>query len=244
MSHWQQRRFVSLVDQYFLQPRKRRLKVLEVGSYDVNGSVRELFRDCEYVGADLASGPGVDVVSHGHKLTFPDRFFDVTISCECFEHDEHWIETFKNMHRITTEDGMIVVTCASTGRLEHGTRRTSPESSPGTYGSDYYRNLTASDFSKAFDLQALFKAWECFFVPTSSDLYFLGWKGESQVDKQKFLSEVRSIGNVKTQSTAQAIFHLPITVASRVLPEKQFQDFALGYMKLTRPIRSLKETLK
>lgn len=34
------------------------LRVLEIGSYDVNGSVREIFGGCsEYVGVDLREGP-------------------------------------------------------------------------------------------------------------------------------------------------------------------------------------------
>ena len=37
-------------------------RVLEVGSLDINGSVRPIFTDCEYVGLDLGPGPGVDVI--------------------------------------------------------------------------------------------------------------------------------------------------------------------------------------
>ena len=37
--------------------------VLEIGSYDVNGTVRKLFAAAgHYVGVDLVEGPGVDVV--------------------------------------------------------------------------------------------------------------------------------------------------------------------------------------
>ncbi len=50
-------------------------------------------------------GPGVDVVSSGHALDFPDETFDVTLSCECFEHNPYWLETFRNMHRMTKAGG-------------------------------------------------------------------------------------------------------------------------------------------
>jgi hypothetical protein len=52
---------------YFL-----RKKVLEVGSLDINGSVRPLFTDCDYMGIDLGDGPGVDQVIN--ILDFPANF--------------------------------------------------------------------------------------------------------------------------------------------------------------------------
>ena len=36
--------------------------VPEVGSWDTNGSIRRFFSNCEYIGVDIAEGPGVDVV--------------------------------------------------------------------------------------------------------------------------------------------------------------------------------------
>ena len=39
-------------------------KVLEIGSLDINGSVRPLFEDAEYyLGIDMQEGPGVDLVA-------------------------------------------------------------------------------------------------------------------------------------------------------------------------------------
>lgn len=39
--------------------------VLEVGSLDINGSIRTFFHDCDYIGLDVSEGNGVDVVSDG-----------------------------------------------------------------------------------------------------------------------------------------------------------------------------------
>src|SRR4051812_17121826 len=124
-------------------------KVLEIGSYDVNGSIRQVFEGAtEYVGVDLADGPGVDLVSYGHEVNHPDGTYDLTVSSECFEHDPHWRDTFANMARLTRASGLLVFTCASHGRPEHGTRRSDVSDSPGTQaeGMDYYRNLVATDF--------------------------------------------------------------------------------------------------
>ena len=54
--------------------------VLECGSYNVNGSVRDLFAVREYIGLDWRPGPGVDVVNLVHEYralsTFRHRDLD------------------------------------------------------------------------------------------------------------------------------------------------------------------------
>jgi len=71
---------------------------LEVGSLDINGSVRIVFERCDYLGVDLGEGKGVDLVCPGHLLEFPASSFDTVISCQCFEHDVHWQETRSHEH--------------------------------------------------------------------------------------------------------------------------------------------------
>jgi len=181
--HFEQRVYVDTVRREFPEF-FHRTRVLEVGSYDVNGSIRSLFDATEYVGLDLAPGPGVDVVAFGHEFT-SDQLFDITISCECFEHDPHFRETFSNMVKLTRPGGLVVFTCATSGRVEHGTMRANPESSPGTVltGIDYYRNVTEEDFSW-FDFRGVFSGFRFFVSPGSQDLYFVGSKhpGAEQLD--------------------------------------------------------------
>ncbi len=155
-------------------------KVLEVGAYDVNGSVRQFFPNADYLGVDLIEGPGVDLICEGDKIPHKDSIYDISISCECFEHNPAWAETLTNMYRMTKTGGIVIFTCATTGRAEHGTTRTSPESSPGTQALrwDYYKNLTEEDINKAFNLKSLFG--DHFFLVNhiSCDLYFFGIKGQ------------------------------------------------------------------
>src|SRR5262245_45993460 len=108
------RRLKSAVPERF-----RHAKVLEVGSYDVNGSPREFFEDCNYTGCDWRPGPGVDLVAFAHQLTFPDQSFDVVVSTECLEHDPHWRETIVAMRRMLKEDGLLIVTAAAFERKPH-----------------------------------------------------------------------------------------------------------------------------
>jgi len=152
-------------------------RVLEIGSLNINGTVRQFFNVDEYVGVDVGKGAGVDVVISGHEYD-DDQFFDCAISCECFEHNPYWRETLENMVRLTKTGGLVVFTCATTGRPEHGTERTTPQDSPLTIakGWSYYRNLTQDDFEKAFDFDGIFKE-KCFSLNSKScDLYFWGLK--------------------------------------------------------------------
>lgn len=183
MSHLAQLEFIVKVQQAFPEVFTRK-KVLEVGSLDINGSVRSHFQDCEYLGLDIGPGAGVDIVCPGQSYEAPDESFDVTISCECMEHNPFWKETFLNMVRMTKAGGTVIMSCATTGRDEHGTARSNPEWSPLTVdqGWNYYRNLTADDFYKEIDIEKIFQAHVFIFDVRSSDLYFMGFRpGSSRV---------------------------------------------------------------
>lgn len=155
------------------------VRVLEIGSLDINGSVRDFYTNADYTGVDLAPGPGVDVVGQGQDLDYADRSFDVSVSAECFEHNPYWLETFANMTRMASH--MVFLTCASHGRPEHGTARTDAGSSPLTVaaGWDYYRNLGAEDFDWQI-LAANFSTWGFSTNESSHDLYFYGVRNRQE----------------------------------------------------------------
>jgi SAM-dependent methyltransferase len=175
MAHPEQAAFIdSVVEQYpdFFS----KSRVLEVGSLNINGTVRDAFNDCDYLGIDVAPGRGVDLVCEGQNYGCSPNLFDTVISCECFEHNPFWVETFRNMHRVCRPGGLIIVTCATTGRAEHGTSRAEPASSPLTVrkGWTYYRNLTKADFVHEFELDSLFASFEFSSNLECHDLYFVG----------------------------------------------------------------------
>lgn len=150
--------------------------VLEIGSLDINGTVRDLFQDCRYVGVDLELGPGVDRAVQGQLVDFPSGSFDVTLSAECLEHNPYWRETLANMFRMTRPDGLVLMTCATTGRKEHGTTRTNPDASPFTSaaGWTYYRNLTARDLQRTLNLDGWLSDRASWVNHITKDLYFIG----------------------------------------------------------------------
>jgi SAM-dependent methyltransferase len=177
MAHQQQFNYIQKLKSkhptYFINK-----KVLEVGSLNINGTIRPLFTNCDYLGIDVGSGKDVDLVCEGQNLDHPNETYDTVCSCECFEHNPYWVETFNNMYRMTKLGGLVFMSCATTGRQEHGTTRTSPQDSPLTTGKgwDYYKNLTTEDFILNFNLGKMFSYYEFEIGGPIPDLYFYGIK--------------------------------------------------------------------
>jgi SAM-dependent methyltransferase len=148
MAHEAQRTFVQMVKdarpEFFDWT-----NVIEIGSLNINGTVRDFFTHANYVGFDVGPGPCVDYAIPGQDVKYPDNSFDVAITTECFEHAVEWPDIWRNMIRMLKPGGLIVMTCAGTGRPEHGTSRSDIGSSPLTValGNEYYKNLTPADFT-------------------------------------------------------------------------------------------------
>lgn len=92
-------------------------RILEIGSMDVNGSLREAAKPTtQYVGVDLEEGPAVDVlVKPGDKLPFDDSSFDLIMASSAFEHDPRFWDTFIEMCRVARVGGHIYVNAPSNG---------------------------------------------------------------------------------------------------------------------------------
>ena len=100
----------------------RHTKVLDVGSYNVNGSYKSLFENNKfsYTGLDMESGPNVDVVPKSayqwHEIE--DDSFDVVISGQALEHIEFFWVTVSEMVRVLKNDGLLCI-IAPNGFGEH-----------------------------------------------------------------------------------------------------------------------------
>ncbi len=95
-------------------------RVLEVGSYNVNGSVRpyvEAHRPALYVGVDQVDGPGVDLVMSAEMLV--DRLgrgvYDIVISTEMLEHVQDWRPCIAQMCEVLRPGGLLLLTTRSPG---------------------------------------------------------------------------------------------------------------------------------
>jgi SAM-dependent methyltransferase len=92
--------------------------ILDVGSMDVNGTLRNVWRpeDTTYFGIDQSVGPGVDhvVIPHTH-WNFDPSAFDLVISSSCLEHDPLFWITFTQMARLCKPGGFIYVSVPVNG---------------------------------------------------------------------------------------------------------------------------------
>lgn len=154
-------------------------KVLEVGSGDINGNNNYLFTCCHMIRVDVAFGPNVDLISYAHDLAFVDDYFDTIISTECFEHDAHYKKSIRNMYRMLRSGGLMLFTCATTGRPEHGTRRSKPYQVLSTRlddHEDYYKNLTEQDIRDVLNIENSFVDFKFEVEENHHDLFFWGIK--------------------------------------------------------------------
>jgi len=145
--------------------RGRCIKLLEVGSYNVNGSVRDwiIGNLCVdyYVGIDLSAQRGyVDVIADAHNLPFRDGAFDLVISTEVLEHVREWHAVVEGMKRVLKPYGMLVVTTRGPGFPLHG------------YPYDYWR-YRVEDFREIFNDMAIYRLIEDFEAP---GVFFAGIK--------------------------------------------------------------------
>jgi SAM-dependent methyltransferase len=180
-------------------------RVLDVGAGDINGNNRFLFENCEYDGNDVVQAKNVTIVSKTKDLPFGEHTFDTIVSTECFEHDPEYVQSFLKIYDMLKPDGLYCFTCASTGRREHGTRRTTPRDSYGTLGNvedmvDYYKNLTEQDLNEVLPLHSLFSVWDTYYNSKTKDLYFVGIKkgNSSPAPLKKFVYDFVSCtsGNI------------------------------------------------
>jgi len=89
-------------------------RVIEVGSYDVNGSLRyvvELLKPTEYVGVDIVEGPGVDIICSVENLLqeFGKESFDIVLSTCTLEHIRDWKKAVSNIKNICKPNGIILI---------------------------------------------------------------------------------------------------------------------------------------
>lgn len=211
MAHADQFEFIALIKKH-LPESFQGVRTLEIGSLDINGSIRSYFSKADYTGVDVAPGTGVDEVCQGQLVDYPSGTFDVVVSCECLEHNPFWVETVSNMFRMVKPGGLVVVSCATTGRAEHGTSRTTGNDSPLSIsiGWEYYRNVSASDFKRSLNLDFWCEDYILLTNWHNCDLYFVGIK--------------------KPSKNTQSISNLRIELARRFKPTQSLRSTCMSVL--------------
>src|ERR1700677_529797 len=91
--------------------------VLEVGSLNVNGSLRafvEAMKPASYQGIDIQPGPGVDLVV-APDAPMGGRAFDLIICTEMLEHAPDWRAAIQNMKAALKPGAWLLLTTRSVG---------------------------------------------------------------------------------------------------------------------------------
>lgn len=117
--------------------------VLDVGSRNINGSVRSLFPSTQYIGIDMLPGPEVDKVMRGDEIhtIWTASPVDLVICMNTLEHDDHFWETLRQMKSILKPGGYMIICTPTFGFPIHR--------HPKDYwrmGEDAYREVIFKDF--------------------------------------------------------------------------------------------------
>ena len=188
MAHKEQRDYIQRIKNKFPNAFKD-CKVLDIGSFDVNGKEEAFFENCYFIGLDIGPGPGVNVICPAQEYDAPDETFDTIISCECWEHNPYYKESIQNAIRMLKSGGYFIFTCATTGRPVHGVAslekeskkkyknwKTMPNVSRDNWDNEYYKNLTESDIRECIDVDEIFEEYEFEVETNHCDLFFWGIK--------------------------------------------------------------------
>jgi len=122
-------------------------KILEVGSLNVNGTIRDSFKEDEYesyMGIDMRAGKDVDMVVNSHELvrTFGKDSFDLVLSIATMEHDDRFWLTRKAINTVLKRNGFYILSVPSINFHYH------------PYPHDYWR------FTKPAVLSVMFEGYE------------------------------------------------------------------------------------
>lgn len=128
--------------------------ILEVGSYNVNGSLREYVQDLKplsYTGVDFRAGPGVDaVMDFCQPIGASGDPIHLIICTEMLEHAKNWPQAVRNIKTILAPGGVLILTTRSIGFPLH------------EYPGDYWR-FSCTDMRRIFrdfDIQVLTPDWQ------------------------------------------------------------------------------------
>jgi SAM-dependent methyltransferase len=101
----------------YLTPTMAGSRIVEIGSQDVNGSLRSICPDgMEYIGVDFTSGKGIDIVlDDPYKLPFEDESVDFCLSSSVLEHSEMFWVLFVEILRILKPTGLLYLNVPSNG---------------------------------------------------------------------------------------------------------------------------------
>lgn len=119
------------------------IRVIEIGSRNINGTVRDLFPRAQWVGLDLSDGFCVDLVCDAAKYQ-PMIPVDLVVCCEVLEHAADWRDLIEAGVSWLVPGGRLIVTCAGPTRKAHSAVD-GGQLQPG----EHYENITVAELCRA-----------------------------------------------------------------------------------------------
>lgn len=143
-------------------------QVVELGSYNVNGSVRPLFERSHYIGVDSRPGKGVDIVADATEWAEAENV-DVVITTEMLEHCTKPKAVIANARKVLKAGGLFIATMAAPERKPH-----SCDGAPVVPPDEHYANIEPDELRGW-----LARGWEILDLqhyPDRGDLYVVARK--------------------------------------------------------------------
>lgn len=180
-------------------------RVIEVGSFNVNGSLRAViqrFQPAEYIGVDIVAGPGVDQICASEKLIkrFGSQSFDVVVSTEMVEHVRDWKKVVHNLKTVLRPGGLLLISTRSEGFPYHG------------YPSDFWRY-------EGRDMEFIFSDFEIKVLevdPEEPGVFLLARKPRDFFEKNTGEYMLYSMILDRRASVAVATICLPLKMLGRI----------------------------
>lgn len=86
------------------------LTILDVGSYDVNGTYKNLVPRHFYHGLDIMAGPNVDIIATSpYAYPLADGVYDVVISGQSIEHVFNMHAWIREIARVVKPGGLVCI---------------------------------------------------------------------------------------------------------------------------------------
>jgi len=145
------------------------LTVLDVGGQNVNGTAHDWFTHPATTITTL-DVENADVIADARTWQ-PTRQFDVVMATEVFEHIEDWRAVLNTMALALRPGGVLLATCASTGRPAHGAT-----GAPLPADGEHYRNVDPPELVEA--LSRYFPTREVRYQQVPGDAYM--WATNTQ----------------------------------------------------------------
>lgn len=144
-------------------------RVVEYGSLDINGTVRDVIDADAYFGIDLQDGPGVDAIADASMWRASEPV-DLIVCCEVLEHTPAVADIVRSAFANLRVGGLFVVTCATDFREPHSAIDGGP-----LRGDEWYANVGAQELKQfALDAGFLIVDWTLNFE--HGDLYLTAVK--------------------------------------------------------------------